>query len=112
VQADRLSLCFIEQLFPQIPNDTATHIDQLPSLGDIPLVVATINPQEYVLPRMPNVSSDKAMKIWLAAQSALATLSTRGKQIFVNHANHYSILDSHVEDVIGAITLVLNEARK
>ena len=101
-----------EQFLPEIPSDTAIDINELPSLGDIPLVVVTIDTQEYVLPPMPNVSSEEALKFWLAAQSELVTLSPRGKQIFVSNANHYSILDSHQEDVIGVITMVLDEVRK
>jgi pimeloyl-ACP methyl ester carboxylesterase len=102
----------VEQFLPRIPSDTAIDINELPSLADIPLVVVTIDTQEYVLPPIPNVSSEEALKIWLAAQSELATLSARGKQIFVKNANHYSILDSHREDVISAITMVLDEVRK
>jgi hypothetical protein len=61
---------------------------------------------------MLNVRSEDALRFWLTAQSELVTLSTRGKQIFVSNANHYSILDSHMEDVIGAITMVLDEVRR
>ncbi len=101
-----------EQFLPRIPGDTAIDINELPSLGDIPLVVVTIDTQEYVLPPIPNVTSEQALNSWLTAQSELATLSARGKQMFVSNANHYSILDSHMKDVIGAITMVWDEVRK
>ena len=69
-----------EQFLPRIPSDTAIDINELPSLGDIPLVVVTIDTQEYVLPPMPNVSSEEALKFWLAAQSELVTLSREGNK--------------------------------
>jgi hypothetical protein len=31
---------------------------------------------------------------------------------FVKNANHYGILDSHAEDVIRAVTMLVNEVRK
>jgi pimeloyl-ACP methyl ester carboxylesterase len=85
---------------------------QSPLLGDLPLVVLTIDTQEYVLPPLPNIASEDAMKIWLDTQAELVTLSTRGKQVFVKNANHYGILDSHAENVISAITTVVDAVRK
>jgi hypothetical protein len=97
---------------PSEPADTALDGNKLPSLGDLPLVVVTIDTQEYVLPPMPNVSNEEAMQIWLAAQAELVALSTNGKQVFVKNANHYSILNSHAQDVIGAVTMIVNETSK
>ena len=86
--------------------------NQTPVLSELPLVILTIDTQEYVLPPMPNTSSEDALKIWLAAQDELVTLSSRGKQIVVKNANHHGILDSHAEDVVRAITMVVDEVRK
>lgn len=83
-----------------------------PLLGNLPLAVISIDTQEYVLPPLPDVPPEEASKIWLAAQAELSRLSRRGRQIFVRNANHYSILDSHTEDIIKAITMVLDEASK
>ena len=82
------------------------------SLGNLPLVVMTIDTQEYVLPLPPDKTPEEALKIWMDAQAELVTLSTRGRQLLVKNANHYGILDSHAEDVIRAITTVVNEARE
>lgn len=87
----------------------APRTGRTPPLGELPLVVITIDTQEYVLPRQPNMSSEEAMKTWLAAQAELVTLSRRGTQVFVKDANHYNILNSHAEDVIRAITRVVDE---
>jgi pimeloyl-ACP methyl ester carboxylesterase len=104
-----------ESLLPRIENQTTnmnSEIDQSSLLGDLPLVVMTIDAQEYVLPRLPNTTPEEALKTWLDTQAELAALSTRGRQVFVKDANHYGILDSHAEDVILAITMIVDEARR
>ncbi len=104
-----------ESMLPRMENRTTNEnsdIDQNSSLGDLPLVVMTIDTQEYVLPRLPNTTPEEAMKTWLEAQAGLAALSTRGRQVFVKNANHYGILDSHAKDIIRAITIVVNESRQ
>jgi pimeloyl-ACP methyl ester carboxylesterase len=104
-----------ETLLPHAPSeipDVAPDGSQLPTLDDIPLVVITIDTQEYMLPPMPNVSSDEALKLWRAAQAELVTLSSQGTQVFVKDTNHHSILASHAEDVIHAVTMVVNRVMK
>ena len=104
-----------ESLLARITNETASatpNTNQRYPLGDLPLAVITIDTQEYVLPPLPNVTPDDAIKLWLDTQAELVTLSTRGKQVFIKNANHYGILDSHAEDVVRTITMVVNEARK
>lgn len=104
-----------ESLLARYPNETAFTVpetDQTPPLGDLPLVVMTIDTQEYVRPPLPNLSREETRKLWLDAQAELVMLSTRGRQVFVKNTNHYNILDSHAEDVIRAITMVVEEARQ
>ena len=104
-----------EALLPHAPEEMAAAVpdsSQTPILGELPLVVVTIDTHEYVLPPMPNVSSEDALKIWLAAQAELAALSAQGTQVFVKDANHHGILDSHAEEVIQAITRVVEALRK
>jgi pimeloyl-ACP methyl ester carboxylesterase len=105
----------IESLLGRYPNETVFALPEtgkMPPLGELPLVVITIDIQEYARPPLPNLSREETMKLWLDAQAELATLSTRGKQMFVTNTNHYNILDSHADDVIHAITMVVEEARK
>ena len=105
----------VESLLARYPNETAFAVPdtgQNPPLGELPLVVMTIDTQEYVKPPLPNLSREETLKLWLDAQAELVTLSTRGRQVFVRNTNHYNILESHAEDVINAITMVVNEARK
>jgi len=105
----------IESLLARYPNETAVAVPdtgQMPPLGELPLVVITIDTQEYVKPPLPNMSREETMKLWLDAQAELVTLSTRGRQVFVTNTNHYNILDSHADDVIRAITMVVDEARR
>lgn len=104
-----------ESILPQAPGaaaDTAPDGSRLPSFGDIPLAVITIDTQEYVLPPMPDVRAEEAMQVWLAAQAGLAALSTRGRQVFVTNTNHYGILESHAEDVIRVVAEIASEAGK
>jgi len=104
-----------ESLLARITNETASAIpntNQTYPLGNLPLAVITIDTQEYVLPQLPNITTKEAMKIWLDTQAELVTLSTRGKQVFVKNANHYGVLDSHAEDVVRTITMVVDEAQK
>jgi pimeloyl-ACP methyl ester carboxylesterase len=104
-----------ESILPRFENQT-TNVnsgrDQNSSLGDLPLIVMTIDTQEYILPRLPNTTPEEAMKTWLEAQSGLAALSTRGRQVLLKNANHYGILESHARDIIRAITIVVNESRQ
>jgi pimeloyl-ACP methyl ester carboxylesterase len=104
-----------EPILARYINETAfaaPNIGPTSQLGDLPLVVITVDTQEYLLPPMPNIIPEEAMKMWLAAQTELTTLSTRGKQVFVKNTNHYNVLESHTEDVISAITMVIDAARK
>jgi pimeloyl-ACP methyl ester carboxylesterase len=104
----------VESLLARYPNETAYAIPDIgktPPLGDLPLVVMTIDTQEYVKPPLPNLSREETLKLWLDAQAELATLSTRGRQVFVKNTNHYNILDTHADDVIRAITLVVEQAQ-
>jgi pimeloyl-ACP methyl ester carboxylesterase len=94
------------------PPPAAPDTGHMPPLGDLPLVVMTIDTQEYPRPPLPNLSREETLKLWLAAQAELAALSTRGRQVFVKNTNHYAILDSHAEDVIDAIRMVVEEARR
>src|SRR5512133_2808038 len=76
----------VESLLARYPNETPFAFPKTghtPSLGELPLVVITIDTQEYVKPPLPNLSREETLKLWLAAQAELATLSTRGRQIFV-----------------------------
>jgi hypothetical protein len=61
---------------------------------------------------MPDVSPEEALKLWLNAQAGLVSLSTRGRQILVKNANHYNILDSHADEVVRAISTVVEAARE
>jgi len=81
-------------------------------LGDLPLVVMTVDTQEYILPPIPDTSPEQAMKIWQAAQAQMAALSERGRQVFVKDTNHYALLETHEQQVIQAITVVVQEARQ
>ena len=93
------------------PPPAAPDTGQMPPLGDLPLVVMTIDTQEYPRPPLPNLTREETLKLWLAAQSELAALSRRGRQIFVKNTNHYAILDSHTEEVIDAIRMVFDDHR-
>ncbi len=85
---------------------------RLPPLGNLPLAVITVDTQEYMLPKPPNISSEEAMKAWQNTQSELVMLSEQGKQIFVKDTNHYNILGSHAEDVVDAIMAIVEQHRK
>jgi len=98
--------------FANEPAPVAPDTGQTSPLGELPLVVMTIDTQEYGMPPLPNTTPEEALKIQRAAQAELATLSARGRQVLVKNTNHYNILDSHAEDVIRAITMVVSEARK
>lgn len=105
----------IESLLAHYPGETAfaaPETGQTPPLGELPLVVITIDTQEYVKPPLPNLSREETLKLWLDTQAELARLSTRGRQVFVKNTNHYNILDSHADDIIRAITMVVEEARQ
>ena len=105
----------IESLLARYPNETAVAFPdsgQMPPLGELPLVVVTIDTQEYAKPPLPNLSREESLKLWLDAQTELVTLSSRGRQVFVKNTNHYNILDSHADDVIRAITMVVEQARQ
>lgn len=91
---------------------TLPNTGRIPSLGNLPLAIITIDTQEYILPKPPNISSEEAMKVWQNTQSELVMLSEQGKQIFVKDTNHYNILDSHAEDVINAIMAIVEQHRK
>ena len=104
-----------EPILERFNNETALssrETTQAHPLGELPLVVITIDTQEYVMPQLPNTTPEEAMKIWLDAQADLVTLSALGRQVFVKNTNHFNILESHSEDVIRAITTVVEEARK
>jgi hypothetical protein len=104
-----------ESLMSRYPNETAfvsPETGQTPPLGDLPLVVMTIDTQEYVRPPLPNLSREETLKLWLGAQADLATLSARGRQVFVKNTTHFTILDSHADEVVRAITSVVEEARQ
>lgn len=105
----------VESLLARYPNESAVALPetgQTPPLGDLPLVVITINTQEYTKPPLPNLSREETLKLWLDAQAELATLSTRGRQLLVRNTNHYSILETHADDVVRAIRMVVEEARQ
>jgi pimeloyl-ACP methyl ester carboxylesterase len=104
-----------EPLLARYPNETAfpePDSSQVPPLGNLPLVVMTIDTREYGRPPLPNLSPEETLKLWLDAQAELASLSTRGRQVFVKNTNHYNILNSHARDVIQAIQTVVEEAQK
>jgi pimeloyl-ACP methyl ester carboxylesterase len=105
----------VESLLARYPNETAFPFPETgrePPLGDLPLVVLTIDTQEYVKPALPNLSREETLKLWLDAQAELATLSSRSQQLFVKNTNHYNILETHADDVIRAVTMVVEEAQQ
>ena len=105
----------VESLLARYPHETAFALPETghtPPLGDLPLVVITIDTQEYVKPPLPNLSREETLKLWLDAQAELVTRSTRGRQVFVKNTNHYNILETHMDDVVRAITMVVEEARQ
>jgi pimeloyl-ACP methyl ester carboxylesterase len=105
----------IESLLARYPNEAAFPLPetrQNPPLGDLPLVVITIDTQQYDKPPLPNLTREETLKLWLDAQAHLAALSRRGRQVFVKNTNHYRILESHTEDVIQAVEAILEEARE
>jgi pimeloyl-ACP methyl ester carboxylesterase len=104
-----------ESLLARYPNEIAVaapDTGQTPPLGALPLVVVTIDTREDVRPPLPNTSPEESTKMRLAAQAELVKLSGRGRQVFLKNTDHFRILDSHAEDVIRAITMVVEETRK
>ena len=99
-------------LYGNEPAPAAPDTGKTPPLGDLPLVVITIDTREYTLPPLPDTTPEEALKIWLDAQAGLAALSTQGRQVLVKNTSHFNILDSHAEEVIRALTTVVEESRK
>jgi pimeloyl-ACP methyl ester carboxylesterase len=80
------------------------------SLGDIPLVVLSHDP-DMPQPDLPEDLVRPANDAWQQMQEELAHLSTRGRRVIARHSGHYIQLD-RPELVIEAVHSVVDEARQ
>ena len=80
------------------------------SLGDIPLVVLSHDP-DMPQPELPEDLVKPTNDAWRHMQEELAHLSTRGRQVIARHSGHYIQLDGP-ELVIEAVHSVVDEARQ
>ena len=85
---------------------------QDPSLGDIPLIV--ISASEFTTSAVMSLSAEEqaqAMAAWAELQAELVTLSSNGKQVIAEGAEHHVHLD-RPELVIDAIREVVEATRR
>src|SRR5580704_1424174 len=80
------------------------------SLGDIPLVVLSHDP-DMPQPDLPEDLVKPTNDAWRQLQEELAHLSTRGRQVIARHSGHYIQLD-RPELVIEAVHSVVDEVRQ
>jgi pimeloyl-ACP methyl ester carboxylesterase len=80
------------------------------SLGDIPLVVLSHDP-DMPQPDLPEDLVKPTNDAWRQMQEELAHLSTRGRQVIARHSGHYIQLE-RPELVIDAVHSVVDEVRQ
>jgi pimeloyl-ACP methyl ester carboxylesterase len=80
------------------------------SLGDIPLVVLSHDP-DMPQPDLPEDLVKPTNDAWRQMQEELAHLSTRGRQVIARHSGHYIQLE-RPELVIEAVHSVVDEVRQ
>ena len=80
------------------------------SLGDIPLVVLSHDP-DIPQPDLPEDLVKPTNDAWQQMQEELAHLSTRGKQVIAKNSSHYIQLD-RPDLVVAAVRSVVDQARQ
>lgn len=89
---------------------SSEQVRQAGSLGDIPLIVISQNPEPDDWIGFDPVVGEKLVESALKAQADLATLSTKGEFIIANTSNHFiSIHDP--QTIIDAIVKMVEEVR-
>jgi len=80
-------------------------VQRVGSIGDIPLIVITAG--SSIAPEGPLTTdiTEQLNEFWVdELQAELLDLSTNSMQILVEDANHISILETHAEVIVDAIT--------
>jgi pimeloyl-ACP methyl ester carboxylesterase len=81
------------------------------TLGGIPLMVVSHDPQTALGPGIPSPSDREVEILWTQMQGELTQLSSRGTQIIAERSNHYIQID-RPDVVVEAIHKVLDEAHR
>jgi pimeloyl-ACP methyl ester carboxylesterase len=88
--------------------ESATEAGASPGFGDRPLVVLTAGDRAAVTEGLPAAIAEDLDSIWLELQTALAGLSTKGRQEIVPDATHDMPFEKP-EVIVGAIKEVMAE---
>jgi pimeloyl-ACP methyl ester carboxylesterase len=85
------------------------------SLGDLPLVVISRNPENpeltpFPMPSLPTETIADLQRIWLDLQGELARLSSRGTLLIASQAGHY-VQTEEPKLVTDAVLRLVTEAR-
>jgi pimeloyl-ACP methyl ester carboxylesterase len=91
-------------------SESATQTATTGSLGDIPLVVLSHDP-DMPQPDLPEDLVKPTNDAWEQMQEELTHLSTRGKQVIAKRSGHYIQLD-RPDLVIEAVRSVVDQTRK
>jgi hypothetical protein len=91
-------------------SDSASQAATTGSLGDLPLVVLSRDPNTPQ-PDLPEDLVKPTSDAWQQMQKELASLSTRGSQVIAKSSGHYIQLD-RPDLVVEAVHNVVDQARK
>jgi pimeloyl-ACP methyl ester carboxylesterase len=91
-------------------SESAAQASQTGSLGGLPLVVLTHDP-DHPEPDLPEDLVQPTSEAWQQMQSELARLSTRSTHVIAKNSGHYIQLD-RPDLVIEAVHTVVDQARQ
>ena len=90
-------------------NESSKEVARSGTLGDIPLIVLSHDPQAALGPGVPNPSDLQVEILWTQMQRELVQLSSRGTQAIAKNSAHYIQID-RPDLVIDSIHKVFDEA--
>jgi pimeloyl-ACP methyl ester carboxylesterase len=92
-------------------NESSREVADSGTLGDIPLIVLSHDPNAALGSSVPSASDQQVETVWTQMQRELTQLSSRGTQFVAKGSNHYIQID-RPDVVVDAVHRVFDEAQK